>query len=80
VRAEENGSQEIGKPQVVRLASAPDRYPADIATTTFEEEKAILDRQKKFDESEPLYYRALAIFERAYGWEHYASLLQKINR
>jgi tetratricopeptide (TPR) repeat protein len=101
VRAEENGSQEIGKPQVVRLATAPDRNPADIATTTFEEEKAMttfvdevdlnveemeeviapaltqnhnqkgMTRRFEPGEIKALHYRALAIFERAYGPEHY---------
>jgi tetratricopeptide (TPR) repeat protein len=32
---------------------------------------ALLDGQEKFDESEPLYLHALAIFRRAHGEEHY---------
>jgi hypothetical protein len=39
---------------------------ADIAALA-----AILDGQGKYDESEPLYQRALAIFAREYGPEHY---------
>ena len=32
---------------------------------------ALLDGQGKYDEAEPLYRRALSVFERAYGPEHY---------
>ena len=48
---------------------------ADIAALA-----AILDGQGKYDESEPLYRRVLAIFVRAYGAEHYEVAVNLNNR
>src|SRR5262249_13810783 len=65
-------------------ASNPERVAADMAALA-----ALLEGQRKYDEAELLYHRALSIFEQTLGAEHYeiavtlnnlATLSQSVGR